>query len=110
MAIQVTGYFENPQSKLMYKNPLLELVPHLAPYGKILLDANILVDDQQVGAIGVEVDRKDLTYNEEIEDGHYRLFDGIQRYMLQWLQTEVAECTYEIVSPNKPKAIGDEAP
>jgi hypothetical protein len=29
MAVQVTGFFQNPQTGLIYQSPLLTLVPHL---------------------------------------------------------------------------------
>jgi hypothetical protein len=110
MAIKVTGIFENPHSKLMYKNPLLELVPHLAPYGKVLVDVNIKVDDVQVGSIGMDIDRNELEYNTSIEDGHDRLFNALQVYVLLWLETNLPDCEYKIVSPNLPTANASEAP
>lgn len=110
MAIQVKGIFKNPQSKLMYDSPLLELAPHMLPYGKILVDANIVNDSLQVGALAVEVNRQDLVYDDKIDDGHDRLFQSIQDYVMEWLETNVPECVYEIASPTHTKANGDEAP
>lgn len=98
MAIKVTGIFENPQSNLAYKSPLLELVPHMLPYGKIAIDVNIIVDDKQVGAIGMPVERQALTYDTKIEDGHDRLFAALQTHVLNELKVLAPECNYEIVS------------
>lgn len=105
MAIKITGYFQNPTQKQLYDSPNLILVPHLAPFGNILMDVNIVDDEQQhIGGFAMEVDRAYLVYDDDIEDGHDRLFVALQDYTMGYLPTTNAaneKCTYATISPTK---------
>jgi len=83
MAIKVTGFFQNPQSGLIYDSPLLTLVPHLTYAGKISLDVNI----NNNGCIGYQsIDRSILTYNTSIIDPYSQLIDALETYVIDDLQ------------------------
>lgn len=83
MAIQVTGFFQNPQSGLIYDSPLLTLIPHLTYAGGISLDVNI----NNNGCIGYQsIDRSTLTYNTSITDPYSQLIDALETYVIDNLQ------------------------
>ena len=83
MAIQVTGFFKNPQSGLIYDSPLLELVPHLLPQGEIALDVTI----SGGGTVGYQsIDKSTLKYNCEIKDVYSQLIDALQTFVVDNLK------------------------
>ena len=83
MAIQVTGFFKNPQSGLIYDSPLLELVPHLLPLGDIALDVRI----SNGGTVGYQsIDKNTLKYNCEIKDTYSQLIDALQTFVVNNLK------------------------
>jgi hypothetical protein len=82
MAVQVTGFFQNPQSGLIYESPLLTLVPHLQYAGQIALDVLIIGAGGPTGAVGYQsIDKSTLTYDASITDAYSQLIDalGIER-------------------------------
>ncbi|MDB4232122.1 hypothetical protein N9795_00300 [Candidatus Pelagibacter sp.] len=84
MAIQVTGFFKNPQSGLIYDSPLLELVPHLLPQGNIALDVTISGGG---GTVGYQsIDKSTLNYNCEIKDVYSQLIDALQTFVVDNLK------------------------
>ena len=96
MAILVQGFFKNPYSKFITENPILVLIPHLIPYGKISIDVNIKCDNQDMGAVPFNIDRENLIYDETINDVHDRLFNALQDYVLKELQDTNNNCTFTI--------------
>lgn len=83
MAIKVTGFFQNPQSGLIYDSPLLTLIPHLTYAGGISLDVNI----NNNGCIGYQsIDRSTLAYNTSITDPYSQLIDALETYVIDDLQ------------------------
>lgn len=83
MAVKVTGFFQNPQSGLIYDSPLLTLVPHLTYAGGISLDVNI----NNNGCIGYQsIDRSTLAYNTSITDPYSQLIDALETYIIDDLQ------------------------
>ena len=83
MAIQVTGFFKNPQSGLIYDSPLLELVPHLLPLGDIVLDVRI----SNGGTVGYQsIDKSTLTYDSSITDAYSQLIDALQTFVVDNLK------------------------
>jgi hypothetical protein len=92
MAVQVTGFFQNPQTKLIYQNPILQLVPHLEYPGKINMDVNmdVSVSSQSLGSFGsvsyTSIDRSSLSYNSQIADPYDRLIDALENFVLADLQ------------------------
>lgn len=97
MAISVQGFFKNPYSKFITENPILELVPHLIPYGQISIDVNIKCDNENMGAVPFFIDRENLVYDETINDGYDRLFNALQDYVLKELQDTNNNCTFTII-------------
>ena len=97
MAISVKGFFKNPYSKFIVEDPILELVPHLVPYGNISIDVNIKCDNENMGAVPFIIDRENLVYDETINDGHDRLFNALQDYVLRELQDTNNNCTFTII-------------
>jgi hypothetical protein len=97
MAIQTTGFFQNPQTKTIYDSPKLILVPHLEYPGVINMDVNI----DQGGTVPYQnLDRKSLPYNLEIADPYSQLLDALENYVLEDLQksTPINEkCKFEKV-------------
>ena len=85
MAVQVTGFFQNPQSGLIYQNPLLQLVPHLEFPGRINMDVKIVSEGS--GAVGYSnIDRSSLTYDDQIMDAYDRLIDALETYVINDLK------------------------
>ena len=83
MAIQVTGFFKNPQSGLIYDSPLLELVPHLLPLGDIALDVRI----SNGGTVGYQsIDKSTLTYDSSITDAYSQLIGALQTFVVDNLK------------------------
>lgn len=82
MAIKVTGFFQNPSSGLIYDSPLLTLVPYLGYPGAISMDVNI---DNNQGTIPYQDIRKDLIYNDLINDPYERLLDSLEIYVINSL-------------------------
>ena len=85
MAVQVTGFFQNPQSGLIYESPLLTLVPHLLYAGQLALDVNI--NAANGGCVGyLSIDKNTLTYNPTITDSYSQLIDALDHFVIDNLQ------------------------
>lgn len=68
MAVKVTGLFQNPQTDLIYQNPILGLVPHLEYPGLMNMDVKIFPSGSSdvKGMLGFSNINKDLlTYPAE---------------------------------------------
>ena len=79
MAVKVTGFFQNPQTGLIYESPLLTLVPHLQYPGQITMD--VLIADN--GAI---VDKATLAYGDAVTDAYNQLIDALDMYVIDNLK------------------------
>lgn len=94
MAIQVTGLFQNPQSKQLFQSPKLELVPHLTYRGVIKMDVHIISDYK--GTIGYEnIDRDILQYDTQITDPYNQLIDALETFVIENVSTSNPDCTFE---------------
>ena len=83
MAVQVTGFFQNPQTGLIYESPLLTLVPHLQYAGQIAMDVFIGGN----GAVGYQsIDKTTLTYDATITDAYTQLIDALDTYVIDNLK------------------------
>ncbi len=60
MAVQVTGYFKNPETEAIFKDPLLLIQFYGLPKGKLAVDVNIVVNKEQRGAFPFEISVEDL--------------------------------------------------
>ena len=102
MAVQVTGFFQNPQTGLIYESPLLTLVPHLQYAGQIAMDVFIANN----GAVGYQsIDKATLTYDATITDPYTQLIDALDTYVIDNLQDANAinsASTFEKYSPPAP--------
>ena len=84
MAVQVTGFFQNPQSGLIYESPLLTLIPHLQYVGQIAMDVMIAGAG---GAVGYQsIDKSTLTYDPTITDAYTQLIDALDHFVIDNLK------------------------
>jgi hypothetical protein len=84
MAVQVTGFFQNPQSGLIYESPLLTLIPHLLYAGQISMDVMIAGAG---GAVGYQnIDKSTLTYDATITDAYTQLIDALDHFVIDNLK------------------------
>jgi hypothetical protein len=79
MAIQVTGFFQNPSSGLIYDSPLLTLIPYLNYPGTINMDVNI---NNNQGTIPYYNVRQELIFNDLISDPYDKLLDGLEVFAI----------------------------
>jgi hypothetical protein len=79
MAIQVTGFFQNPSSGLIYDSPLLTLIPYLNYPGTINMDVNI---NNNQGTIPYYNVRQELIFNDLISDPYDKLLDGLEVFVI----------------------------
>ena len=94
MAIQVTGFFENPKTKQLFKSPKLELVPHLTYKGGLRMDVH--VKSEYRGIISYDnINKNLLNYSPEITDPYTQLIDALEVYIINDLSTSNPECTFE---------------
>ena len=83
MAVQVTGYFQNPQTNLIYESPLLTMVPQLLYSNQI----ELLINIGDLGSINYgSVDKDTLTYDPLITDIYSQLIDALDTYAISMLQ------------------------
>lgn len=83
MAIQVTGYFQNPQTNLIYDSPLLTMVPQLLYADGLELIINI---GDNGNICYRNIDKNTLTYDISITDPYSQLIDALDTYSIEMLQ------------------------
>ena len=83
MAVQVTGYFQNPQTNLIYDSPLLAMVPQLVYADGLELIINI---GDSGNICYRNIDKNTLTYNVSITDPYSQLIDALDTYSIEMLQ------------------------
>jgi len=110
MAVQVTGFFQNPQTGLIYESPLLTLVPHLQYAGQIAMDVFIASN----GAVGYQsIDKSTLTYDPTITDAYTQLIDALDTYVIDNLQNANpinSASTFTKYSPPAPEPAPEPTP
>jgi len=84
MAIQVTGYFQNPQTNLIYDSPLLAMVPQLVYADGLELIINI-ADSGNI--CYRNIDKNSLTYDASITDPYSQLIDALDTYSIDMLRS-----------------------
>jgi hypothetical protein len=97
MAIKITGLFENPISEQIFKNPILVLVPHLEPYGKINMDVNITNLNGDVKGCIPYTDITDLIYEESEVNPYTNLINALQNYVISKLLETYPHLIYEFI-------------
>ena len=84
MAVQVTGFFQNPQSGLIYESPLLTLIPYLQYAGQLTLDVFIAGTGGVVGYSNI--DKNTLIYDASITDPYSQLIDALDHFVIDNLK------------------------
>ena len=103
MALKVTG--DILFNDIKYPNPQINLVPHLEIYGKISMDAYLLVNNNLKTTIGYEnIDRSLLEYSDEIKDGYVNLIKALENYVKNDLLKTNPDLKIESYTP-KPEVI-----
>ena len=97
MAIKITGLFENPITEQIFKDPILILVPHLEPYGKINMDVNITNLNEDIKGSIAYSDITDLTYDQTEVNPYVKLINALQNYVISKLLEIYPDLVYEFI-------------
>lgn len=97
MAIKITGLFENPITEQIFKDPILILVPHLEPYGKINMDVNITNANGDIKGSIPYTDITNLTYDQLEVNPYVKLINALQNYVISKLLEIYPDLTYEFI-------------
>lgn len=103
MAVKVTGFFQNPQSNLIYESPILALVPHLEYPGLMNMDVQIYPtgSNSYNGTVGYSnIDKNELTYPSG--DPYTALIYALEEYVITNLSGSNAineQATFEHWNP-----------
>jgi hypothetical protein len=97
MAIKITGLFTNPISEQIFKDPVLVLIPHLEPYGKINMDVNITNLNGDVKGCIPYFDISNLNYGTLDVDPYSHLIKTLQDYVINNLLGIYPDLIYEII-------------
>ena len=97
MAIKITGLFENPITEQIFKDPILILVPHLEPYGKINMDVNITNLNGDIKGSIAYSDITDLNYDQTEVNPYVKLINALQNYVISKLLEIYPDLVYEFI-------------
>lgn len=97
MAIKITGLFENPISEQIFRDPVLVLVPHLEPYGKINMDVNIVNANGDIKGCIPYFDITNLSYDQVEVNPYVKLINALQNYLITKLLEIYPDLVYEII-------------
>ena len=97
MAIKITGLFENPISEQIFRDPVLVLIPHLEPYGKINMDVNILNANGDILGCIPYPNIGNLNYGALDTDPYSHLIKTLQDYVINKLLEIYPDLSYEII-------------
>lgn len=97
MAIKITGLFENPITEQIFKDPILILVPHLEPYGKINMDVNITNANGDIKGSIPYTDITNLIYDQLEVNPYVKLINALQNYVISKLLEIYPDLTYEFI-------------
>lgn len=87
MAIKVTGFFQNPQTNIIYDSPLLTLVPHLEYPGKINMDVKVESNKTILGSVGyVDINKSVIPYPSASVDPYSDLITALETYVINNLK------------------------
>jgi hypothetical protein len=88
MAIKVTGLFQNPQTKLIYQDPLLTLIPMLEYPGILNLQVRIMINnDNPFGNVSyMNIDKSVLEYPTTNIDPYSDLITALETYVIDNLK------------------------
>ena len=97
MAIKITGLFENPISEQIFRDPVLVLIPHLEPYGKISMDVNITNLNGDVKGCIPYLNITNLNYGALDINPYSHLITVLQDYVINNLLEIYPDLSYEII-------------
>jgi hypothetical protein len=97
MAIKITGFFTNPTTEEIFKDPSLVLVPHLEPYGKINMDVNIVNANGDIKGSFPYFDITNLTYDQSEINPYVKLINALQNYVISKLLEIYPDLVYEFI-------------
>jgi hypothetical protein len=97
MAIKITGFFTNPINEQIFKDPILILVPHLEPYGKINMDVNITNLNGDIKGSIAYSDITNLTYEQTEVNPYVKLINALQNYVISKLLEIYPDLVYEFI-------------
>lgn len=91
--IQVTGYLNNEGTH--FKDPVLELVPHLVCPGQMTMDVHIKVDGVQKGTIAYnEIDK--TIFDSLTGNAYDVMIDALEAMVITDLSALNLECDFEL--------------
>jgi hypothetical protein len=97
MAIKITGLFENPITEQIFRDPILTLVPHLEPYGKIHLNVNITNLNGDIKGSITYTDITNLSYDQLEANPYINLINALQDYVIVKLLEIYPDLIYEFI-------------
>ncbi len=88
MAVKVTGLFQNPQTKLIYQDPLLVLIPLLEYPGILNVQIRILINnDNSFGNVSyMNIDKSVLEYPTTNIDPYEDLIYALESFAIAELE------------------------
>ena len=109
MAIQVTGFFPNPNNETYVKDAVITLNIRQVPMGKLSVDCNLCVVKEvtnpgnvtstqlmPVSMFGVnDIDRTSLTFT-PTGDPYEDLLTSVQDYLINHFETENPDLTFSV--------------
>ena len=107
MAIQVTGFFPNPNNDSYVKDAVITLNVKQVPMGKLNVECQLCVEKEvtnpgnvvsmqlmQVSSFTInDIDRTGLTFNSDLTDPYEQLLDGVQTYLISKFEEENPDVT-----------------
>lgn len=108
MAIQVTGFFPNPNNDSYVKDAVITLNIKQVPMGKLSVDCNLCVLKEvtnpgnvtstqlmQVSMFSVnEIDRTELSFDSSLTDPYEQLLSSVQDFLIDKFTTENPTLTF----------------
>jgi len=97
MAIKITGFFTNPDTEQIFRDPILVLIPHLEAYGKIHLDVNITNLEGNIKGCISYMNIEHLQYDILNNDPYSNLIKTLQKYVIDDLLILEPNLNYEFI-------------
>lgn len=110
MAIQVTGFFPNPNNDSYVKDAVITLNVKQVPMGKLNVECQLCVEKEITDPGNVvsmqlmpvstftinDIDRTGLTFDGSLTDPYEQLLDGVQTYLISKFEEENPDLTLTI--------------
>lgn len=109
MAIQVTGFFPNPNNDSYIKDAVIKLNIKQVPMGRLDVDCQLCVSKElsnptggtstqlmQVSMFNIyEIDRAELSFDVSLTDPYEQLLSSVQEHLISKFSTENPDLTFE---------------